>query len=140
MFHLGYLKMNVMFFISLISYSYYSLLCPCTDWKALAKTWREAWAQWDILWFLLWCRSGMPLCLESLKLILTSHVWFVAINQMAWILMSDLWSMDMVSASKLQTINCGHLLLLFLGYACLQYFMGHRFVLAEQVFSRKQVF
>lgn len=34
-----------------------------TDWKAFAETWRQAWAQWNILWLLLRRRSGMePLC------------------------------------------------------------------------------
>lgn len=35
-----------------------------TDWQAFTETWWPPWAQWDILRFLFWCRTGMFVCLD----------------------------------------------------------------------------
>lgn len=49
-----------------------------SDWEALTKTWWQAWAQWDILWFMLWCRISKLFHLAPLShWIVVQYIYFI---------------------------------------------------------------
>lgn len=66
-----------------------SSLIPCrefvnSDWEAFAETRWQAWAQWDILWIMFWCRNGIYIF--QVYFLLFSYVCELRQKQINWMI------------------------------------------------------